>query len=911
MAKVTKVRTKTLESLRSFSITLLNKIRKPNNLLGKSKSKHVNLISLREDILTTWINSTITKSILDNHSLELSKFNNQYSYDMYEHFISKNTKKETIKTIKTFLLFFVEKDISLNNLFEIYIDLKNIIFNFTYDNKLNSKQLFNELSHNFDNNLREILNYYTNIIYKKEEDTNRNQKLLSEYKKALDASALIFKINLSGDITYVNDRLIKLSGYKSQELVGQKLNHIVDQDISTHRIENIYKELNKNDIYNGTIKAFKKNREHFYADITIIKINDTRYRDSEYMVIANDVTKLIDAKIEALKAVKAKDYFLSNMSHEIRTPLNAILGFVNLLIDENVSKKHRNYLNIILNSGENLLSIISDILDLAKLRSGEFRIEPIIFSIHDELSHVMELFVASANAKNITITSFIDPGIPQELYADALRINQILSNFLSNAIKFTQNNGVINIEATCKNNKLTLSVKDNGIGIDKKDKEKIFSAFTQSIETDFKNIGGTGLGLSISHQLVERMNGDIKVESTLGEGSKFSVTIPVKYDNEQCKLYDDIKEFQDLKIVLYIKDKEVLFGHKSFLRYAKSFNMNVTIADNFNTDFDVALFIHEDINDDLKKQIIKSNKKYIALMSKNYDDYNSYSNITSLCFPIYCSKLHATFSELLNTTSSYLYTHNNIQIFKGHILIVEDNEANQELIKAILIKYGLNFDLAKNGLEALRLYKLHKYDLVLMDEQMPVMNGLEAVKEIRAYEINNSLIYTPIAIISANVIRNDTSTQHSYDAFLAKPIVLKDLENIFTRFLKIKKINITKKTLDDKSSAVLIEGFDSEKLRKELMLSKKELVELLTLFISKMSKTLPNLKNAIKDKDYEKIALISHSIKGSSSNFRIELLDRLSTEMENMANDKNDKYNYIETFNKIDENLKKIKIKIN
>lgn len=157
--------------------------------------------------------------------------------------------------------------------------------------------------------------------------------------------------------------------------------------------------------------------------------------------------KLIDARAEALKASQAKEYFLSNMSHEIRTPLNAILGFVNLLIDEDISAKHRGYLETILNSGENLLSIINDILDFSKLRSGEFTIEPKLFSPHDELNHTMELFVASASNKKITIVSFIDPNIPRKIFADPLRIKQIVSNLLSNAVKFTSFGGVISVNA--------------------------------------------------------------------------------------------------------------------------------------------------------------------------------------------------------------------------------------------------------------------------------------------------------------------------------------------------------------------------------------------------------------------------------------------------------------------------------
>lgn len=871
------------------------------------------LLSSKTKILQDWIHNDTTKEILSQHSITTSEFLNDYAGGVFEYFMDVISDKVEIgncPVMEVFLSYLQDREISADELFEICTNFRSAIFNFTYDNNLNSKQLFNEISYIFDKNFRNILKYYTDTIFQKEQDINRNQKLLGEYKKALDESALIFKMDLHGNITYVNDRLLALTGYSSDEIVGEKISSIIHNDISITKIENIYNQLKQNNVYKSTIKAYKKNRDYFYVDVTIVKISDTRYASTEHMVIANDVTKLIDARIEALKAAKAKEYFLSNMSHEIRTPLNAILGFVNLLIDENVSKKHRNYLNIILNSGENLLSIINDILDFSKLRSGEFAIEPIVFSIHDELSHVMELFVASATAKNITITSFIDPDIPKELYADALRIKQILSNFLSNAIKFTPINGVIHVEASCNENILSISVQDNGIGIPQKDIKHIFSAFTQSQQNGFKNSDGTGLGLSICHQLVEHMNGSIHVESEVGAGSTFIVEIPVEFNTQQCKLFDDIKEFQNLKMVLYAKDKQILFQHESFMKYAYAFNMNVEIVENFDCEFDIALFVHEDINEELKKSILNSGKKYIVLMSKLYDDYEDQSNITTLCFPIYCSKLHSSFSELLNTEAYSLYSHKEIQEFVGKILVAEDNEANQELIKVILKKYGLSFDMAENGLEALELYKTNSYDLILMDEQMSIMNGREACRKIIVYEKQNNLEHTPIAALTANVIKgvNANGISNGFDEFLTKPIVLKDLENVFLKFLKVNNNTTVISSKENPLPSRIIAGLDSNKLCEELMLNNDELLMLIDLFIKKMAISLPALKDAIEKKDYERIALISHSIKGSSGNFRIDSLQNYTAEMEKMADAKNSKYNYMELYNKINEGSQKIQI---
>ncbi|MEA3370347.1 MAG: ATP-binding protein [Campylobacterota bacterium] len=619
--------------------------------------------------------------------------------------------------------------------------------------------------------------------------------------------------------------------------------------------------------------------------------------------------KLIDARQEAVQAGQAKEYFLSNMSHEIRTPLNAILGFVNLLQEEDISKKHKNYLDIILSSGENLLSIINDILDFSKLRSGEFTIEPKIFSLHEELSHTMELFVASANSKEITITSFIDPIIPRELYGDALRIKQILSNFLSNAIKFTPIGGVISVDASCHERTLKVSVKDTGIGIEEEDIKSIFTAFAQAQYSEQKNSDGTGLGLSICHQLAKHMDGHVEVTSEVGEGSTFWMEIPISVHVEQCQVFEDIQEFQKLKMAVYTKSLKTSFQHDAFIKYAELFDMNISIVDTLEGDYDVTIFLHEECDNDCRNKIIDSDKKYVALMSKQYDDYDSYGHINAMCFPLYCSKIHTVFEGLLNPEEFLPYSKNISQKFKGHILIAEDNEANQELIKILLMKYGLTFDLAENGLEALNMYKKKSYDLILMDEQMPVMDGNEAVKKILEYENENGLSHTPVSALTANVIKGarERGLLSGFDSFLGKPIVLKELERVFMSYLKMDSSALVEESLESSATASII-GLDADKLSEELMLTHDELIMLLGLFIKKMKTVIPDLQNAIKKRDFKKIALSAHSIKGSSGNFRIESLQLGASEMEKMAKNENSDYDYERVFKEMKESIDKIKI---
>ncbi|WP_434581370.1 ATP-binding protein [Sulfurimonas sp. NW15] len=748
-------------------------------------------VSSKSDILQQWISYASVKEILHLHKIDEKEFIEKYASGVFDYFMGVIAGERDIgdcPVMQEFLAYLKHREISADELFEICSNFRRSMVEFTYDAKINSKEIFEEISYIFDKNFKGILKYYTDSIFQ----------------------------------------------------------------------------------------------------------------------------KLIDARQEALRASQAKEYFLSNMSHEIRTPLNAILGFVNLLMDEDISNKHRNYLDIILSSGENLLSIINDILDFSKLRSGEFTIEPKIFSLHEELSHTMELFVASANSKNITITSFIDPRIPKELFGDVLRIQQIVSNFISNAIKFTPDGGVIKVEASCHDNQLKISVTDNGVGINEKDMESIFVAFTQAQFSQNNNKEGTGLGLCISHQLAELMNGSVHVESQVGEGSTFWLDIPVAVQNDECQVFKDISDFQKLKMVLYAKDKVLDFRHESFLKYAEIFAMNISVVETLDCEFDICIFVHETCDINIQKEIIYSGKKYIALMSKEYDTYEHYAHIKAMSFPLYCSKIHKHFNELLNPELSLIHNKKISNRFKGHILVAEDNEANQELMKIVLNRYGLTFDLAHNGKEAVALYQKNKYDLILMDEQMPVMNGTDAVIKIIEYEEKNGLSHTPISALTANVLKGSKERDllNGFDTFLGKPLVLKELERVFMAYLKLDSYSVIQEDKTDISSTdnQKITGLDAKKLMKELMLNEDELIMLLTLFIKKMKTTLSDLAKAVAARDYKKTALLAHSIKGSSGNFRIEILQKNATEMERMAKLENADYNYEQTLKEIEEKIASIKI---
>ena len=774
--------------------------------IEKLRPYHDTFESAKENILEEWTSFEPVVEIFLKHGIDRTHFLDKFAGGVFDYFMSVIAKKVVIgqcPVMEQFLLFLKDVDISSYELFEICTHFKRAMIDFTYKERFNSQDVFNAITHIFDQNFSSILKFYSDTIYAKEQEILKNMELLSEYKKAIDESSLVYKVDSNKRISYVNDKLLELSGYEIDELVGASYDFLRFDDSERVQCTKVWEEIEKKGIYRGIVKNKKKDGSYFYLQVTMLRLYNPYEEEAEYMVIAYDVTTLIDARIEATKASEAKEYFLSNMSHEIRTPLNAILGFVSLLLDEEEDPEHKNYLEIIAKSGENLLGIINDILDFSKIRSGEFVIEKKEFLLYDEMQSVLDLFRAAALAKEIEIVDNFQEGMPPVLYGDVLRIKQIVSNFMSNAIKFTDNGGCIKFDVTFENGKLAVSVADNGIGIKKENLKNIFNAFTQ-VEHDATLYGGTGLGLSISYQLAKQMGGDVSVESIYGMGSKFIVEIPV----------------------------EVV-------------------------------------------------QKDVAILQANTTNENLFGDTK----------------------------------YRGKVLIADDNEANRELVRIFLSKFGLECDVASDGLEALHLFSRNSYDLIFMDEQMPNMDGIEAVEKIREYEKLNNLKHTPVSALTANVIKGakEYTLEHGFDDFLGKPVEFKEFERVLKKYLQESH---TLKSQTEQSQSTSLErqessdmkGIDKAFLLKELVLNEDELRMLLSLFLKKRDTLLPELEEAIKKRDYPKIAKIAHNIKGSSGNFRLEDVQKQANEMEHNAKEAQEDFDYRASFEFITKRLNAIEI---
>jgi PAS domain S-box-containing protein len=622
------------------------------------------------------------------------------------------------------------------------------------------------------------------------ERTKRLNESLHEYQQffqAIETTDIVSKADIHGNITYVNDKFVQVSGYSRKELLGQNHRIIKHPDMDRKIFDKLWKTISAKHVFQATIQNRKKNGEAYFVDSTIIPLLDNENNIIEYLAIRHEVTELVETRNKALSAEKAKSEFLSNMSHEIRTPMNAVLGFVQILQKIEDNKKKLSYLDLIAGSSQTLLSVINEILDLSKIESGKLHIENHPFNPLIELSHASKSFMVSANDKSIRFLTYIDPNMPQCMYGDIIRIKQIMFNFLSNAFKFTAEDKTIRVNITYEDKLLSISVADEGIGLEPEALKKIFNAFEQADTSTTRKYGGTGLGLTISKKLSELMNGNISVESVYGKGSTFTLSLPVQICTARAEnlIVVDESALTTSYALLYSKesDKESLDLINRYLNDLKFSQVN-TMTSLSECDVDVIIFVPDKT---INEAIIKSEKPALALIPFENELFTDDKQIHLLTAP-YTSVDLVTVLNIISQDKAAIEVQEIVptnKAYKGHILVAEDNVTNQLLIKLILDDYGIQYTIANDGIEAVDAFKDTTFDLVLMDENMPNMTGVQAVEKIREYEFDNEKQPTPIIALTANVLKEDRERfrKAGMNDFLAKPIDTDKLENILSRFL--------------------------------------------------------------------------------------------------------------------------------
>ncbi len=624
--------------------------------------------------------------------------------------------------------------------------------------------------------------------------------------------------------------------------------------------------------------------------------------------------ELARALKDAQAAAQAKADFLANMSHEIRTPMNGVIGMLDLMEAEGLDSQRRSMLETARNSAEALLGIINDVLDFSKIDAGKLTLEHIDLELQPLAEEVCTLFARQAHTKGVEVTCLVESTVPHLVRGDPVRLRQVLANLMGNAIKFTERGEVaLAVRASridASHAHIEISIQDTGIGMTPEAVSRLFQSFTQADSSTTRRFGGTGLGLAITKRLVDAMRGDIVVTSEPGRGSTFVVTLPMEIGaSTNVMKHADLSAFRLLIVDDNATNRRVLEHYLQTLRVrhesAISGAQALALARKASADgepFDVIVLDYQMPGMDglafmraLRSDPDVADAKCLVLSSVG-DRQTGAEELDIAAWlnkPVRQSQLFSALAMVTGVSAGWNATAAAAETSQGaatgvrfdaRVLLVEDNVVNQQVASRMLAAVGINAHVAVNGREAFERVQAEAFDLVLMDCQMPIMDGYQSARAIREWEANAGRERLPIIAMTANAMQGDRERclQAGMDDYISKPVKRDSLTAALMRWLAVreagKAVSVPARNgaseeqlLDDVALGQLIELFDGDASA------------VIASYLEDSTHQLDLATAALRENDRIVLARSAHSLKASSRSLGVQVVASISEEMELLA----------------------------
>ena len=717
----------------------------------------------------------------------------------------------------------------------------------------------------------------------------------------------VYTLDRRGRAAYINAEGARMLGYTADELIGQPLHDLIHH----HRPDGrplpasecpIHLAMQEGSIYRSEEEVFfRKDGSALPVKVTGAPLPEEGPWGGSVAVFSDrsvaDETRcrLEEAKEAAEAAARLKSEFLAVMSHEIRTPLNGVIGMADLLLDTRLDAEQAGFAKTIKLSADHLLSLLNDILDYSKIESGALALERRPVALGKLIDGCMEIVAPRLADKPVRAFAYLKPGAPKGIWGDEGRLRQILINLLGNAAKFTEQGEIELTVSLAQDGRLRCAVRDTGIGIAPEAQARLFQPFVQAEASTTRHFGGTGLGLAIARRLARLMGGDIEVDSAMGKGSTFTLVIPYEAS--------EIEEEADNRLMGKCL---LLLGGTSEMRQLwqdllATWRMKGVVEGSAQTFLasggDGLVWLDEHLAQTELPGFAQLAPCFLFLRQVDNQARTQWCSRGAhpIMPPLTQSRLHDVLVEAFKpepapsresaedarpiairkeeTMTDALLP------FQGlHILLAEDNPVNQRVAAAMLQKLGCQVTIANDGREAVHFWQDAAFDLVLMDCQMPELDGFAATAEIRRLEGRSR--HTPIVAMTANALEGDREQclAAGMDDYLSKPVTRTRLETVLSRWLKAKAL-----TQEEKHPVGDVEMLDRQQLALATGGDEALIKEILAIFAAGLPELVDKIRTAAQAGDAAHLARAAHELKGSASNIGAKRLAKLASALEASA----------------------------